>query len=163
MRLPICWTVMLVALAASVPAFALSPEWDQCADVNNVDTADKSLAACNRILNDRGEAKNHAMAFRNRCAIRYTKSDYDPALADCNTAARMEPQSAIVYNRRGLIWFAKGDDERAIADFDQAIRIKPDFAHAYFNRGLAWRKKGDNARADADKAKALRLDPKVGD
>ena len=42
--------------------------------------------------------------------------DLENALADCNQAARMEPQSAIVYNRRGLIWYTKRDNNRAISD-----------------------------------------------
>jgi tetratricopeptide (TPR) repeat protein len=163
MRLRICGVVVLLALTAAVPAFGQSPDWDRCKDVNNADTADRSLAACTRILGNRGETKNHAMALRNRCGIWYTKNDYDHALADCNQALRMEPQSAIGYNRRGLIWYAKGSNDPAIADFDQAIRIDAKFAYAYFNRALAWRAKGDDARADVDKAEAIRLDPKLAD
>jgi tetratricopeptide (TPR) repeat protein len=163
MRLPMCGMLVFAALVAATPAFALSPFWDQCKDVNNPDAADQNIEACNRILEDRNEAENRAMALRNRCGIYYTKNDYDHALADCNQAIKMEPQSKIAYNRRGLVWYSKGDNDRAIADFDQAIRIDPQFAYALFNRGLAWRAKGDNRRADADKAKAIRLDPKLAD
>jgi tetratricopeptide (TPR) repeat protein len=161
MRLPIFGLLMLVALAAATPASAQSPYWDRCKDVNNVDTADRAIAACNHILDDRNEAKNRAMALRNRCGIYYTKNDYDLALADCNQAIRMEPNSAIAYNRRGLIWYAKDDNDRAIADFDRAIGIDRKFAFAYFNRGLAWRAKGDTGRADADRTEAIRLDPSL--
>jgi tetratricopeptide (TPR) repeat protein len=159
MRLPIYGMLVGVALVSATPALALSPLWDQCKDVNNPDTADKSLAACNRILNDRSEAANHAMALRNRCGIWYTKNDYDHALTDCNEALKREPNSAIGYNRRGLVWYQKNDYDRAIADFDRAIRIDSQFAYAYFNRGLAWQAKGDSGRADSDNAEAIRLDP----
>jgi tetratricopeptide (TPR) repeat protein len=158
-----CGLIVFIALVAGAPVFGQSPDWDRCKDVNNADTADRALAACNRILNNRAEAKNYAMALRNRCGIWYTKSDYDHALADCNQAIRMEPRSAIAYNRRGLIWHAKDNEDPAIADFDQAIGIDPNFAFAFFNRALAWRAKGDNGRADADKAKAIRLDPKLAE
>jgi tetratricopeptide (TPR) repeat protein len=161
MRLPIRGMLVFVALLASAPAYALNPLWDQCKDVNNEDTADKSLSACTRLLEDRSEAKNHAMVLRNRCGIWYTKKDYDHALTDCNQAIKMEPKSAIAYNRRGLIWYAKGDNDRAIEDFDRAIRIDSAFAYAYYNRGLAWGAKGDKGRADADETEAIRLDPSL--
>lgn len=161
MRLPICGVLVFVALTAAAPAFGQNPNWKQCADVNNKDVADQSLAACNRILNDRSEAKNHPMALRNRCGIYYTKDDYERALADCNQAARREPQSAIVYDRRGLIWRAKGDNNRAIADFDQAIRINANYARAFYHRGSAKRAKGDTAGGDADIARAKQIDPDI--
>jgi tetratricopeptide (TPR) repeat protein len=161
MRLPIHAMLVLAGLLASAPAWAENPLWDQCRDVNNPDTADESLAACNRLLDDRSEAKNHAMVLRNRCGIYYTKNDYESALADCNQALRMEPNSAIGYNRRGLIWYRQDDYDRAIEDFNRAIRLDANFAYAYFNRGLAWRKKGDTGRADADETEAIRLDPNL--
>jgi tetratricopeptide (TPR) repeat protein len=161
MRLPIRGLLVCAALIASAPAFGINPLWNQCSDVNNPETTDRSLSACTRLLNDRSEAKNHAMAYRNRCGIWYTKNDYDSALADCNEAIRMESGSAIGFNRRGLVWYQKGDNERAIADFDRAIGIDSKFAYAYFNRALAWRAKGDKGRADADEAEAIRLDPKL--
>ena len=161
MRLPICGMLVIAGLLASAPAYALNPLWDQCKDVNNPDTADESLAACSRLLDDRSETKNHAMVLRNRCGIYYTKNDYDRALTDCNRALRMESNSAIGYNRRGLIWYQKNDYDRAIEDFNRAIRIDSNFAYAYFNRGLAWRAKGDTGRADADETEAIRLDPKL--
>ena len=161
MRLPIYGVVVLAGLLASAPAYALNPLWDQCKDVNNPDTAEESLAACTRLLNDRGESKNHAMLLRNRCGIYYTKKDYDHALADCNRALRMEPESAIGYNRRGLIWYQMKKYDSAIEDFNHAIRIDANFAYGYYNRGLARRAKGDTSRADADEAEAIRLDPKL--
>jgi tetratricopeptide (TPR) repeat protein len=161
MRLPIRGMLALAALVMSTPAYALSPLWDQCKDVNNPDTVEEALAACDRLLGDSGEAKNRAMLLRNRCGIYYTKSDYDNALADCNQALRMEPESAIGYNRRGLIWYQMKSYVSAIEDFSQAIRLDANFAYAYYNRGLALRAKGDTEQADADQANAIRLDPKL--
>jgi tetratricopeptide (TPR) repeat protein len=161
MRLPICGILVLVALTVAAPALGQNTDWKQCADVNNRDTVAKSLAACNRILKDKREANNHTMALRNRCGIYYTNDDYAHALADCNLAARQEPQSAIVYDRRGLIWRAKGDNTRAIADFDQAIRINPKYARALYHRGTAKQAKGDTAGGDADIALAKQIDPDI--
>ncbi len=161
MRLPIYGLMMCAGLAASAPAHAANPLWDQCKDVNNPSTAEQSLAACSRLLADRSEAKNQAMILRNRCGIYYTKNDYDRALADCDQALSMEPNSAIGYNRRGLIWYQTKRYESAIADFTQALRLDANFAYAYFNRGLARRAQGDTGGADADRAEAIRLDPKL--
>ena len=161
MRGPIYGLLVLAGLLASAPADAANPLWDQCKDVNNPQTADEALAACSRLFNDKSEAKNQAMILRNRCGIYYTKNDYDHALADCNEALRMEPESAIGYNRRGLIWYQMKRYDTAIDDFTQAIRLDANFAYAYYNRGLARRAKGDTEPADADKAEAIRLDPKL--
>ena len=163
MRLPICGMLLSIVLVAAAPAFGASAIWDQCKDVNNKDAAAKCLAACNRILKDPSEAKFNAMAIRNRCGIRYTMDDLENALADCNQAARMEPQSAIVYNRRGLIWYTKRDNNRAISDCNQAIQLNPNYALALYNRGLARRAKGDTAAGDADIANAKQIQPDVGD
>ena len=161
MRLPICGLLVLGTLVATAPAFGLSADWPQCGDVNNPDTANLSLAACNRILKDGSETKNHPMALRNRCGIYYTKKDYERALADCNQAALREPKSAIVYDRRGLIWKTKGDYVRAIADFDRAIRINANYARAFYHRGESKRAKGDTVGGDADIARAKQIDPDI--
>ena len=163
MRLPICGMLLSIVVAAATPAFGASTDWDQCKDVNNKATAEMSLAACNRILKDPSEAKYHAMALRNRCGIRYTMDDLEGALADCNQAAHMEPQSAIVYNRRGLTWYTKRDNNRTISDYNQAIQLNPNYTLAYYNRGLARQAKGDTAACDADVAHAKKLQPDVGD
>jgi tetratricopeptide (TPR) repeat protein len=161
MRLPIFGFVVVAGLLSSTPAHALNPLWDQCKDVNNRKTADEALAACGRLLNDKSEAKNQAMILRNRCGIYYTKTDYDRALADCNQALSIDPESAIGYNRRGLISYQTKRYDSAIADFTQALRLDASFAYAYFNRALARRAKGDAGGADADQAEAIRLDPKL--
>ena len=164
MRVIICVAALFVVSAAVVPASAASQAvWDQCKDVNNKDAVVASLSACNKILEDPGEGRNRAMALRNRCGILYTSGEFDRALADCNKAAEMDPQSAIAFDRRGLIWFKKGELDRAIADFDQALRLNPKYAYAFYGRALALRQKGDTARADADKAEAIRLDPSLAD
>jgi len=161
MRLPTCGMLVFVALTAAAPAFGQSADWKQCADVNNKAAVAKSLAACNRILKDKREASDHTMALRNRCGIYYTNDEYEKALADCNRAARQEPQSAIVYDRRGLIWRVKGDNDRAIADYDQAIRINPNYARALYHRGTAKQAKGDTAGGDADIARAKEIEPDI--
>ena len=161
MRLPICGMLVSAMMTAAMPAYGQSADWKQCSDVNNKDVFASALAACNRILKDKREAQYHTMALRNRCGIYYTNDDYDKALADCNLAARQEPQSQIVYDRRGLIWYVERDYNRAIADFDQAIRINPNYARALYHRGTAKQASGDPTGGDADIARAKQIDPDI--
>jgi lipoprotein NlpI len=154
-------TVFLV-LAFNRPAFAASEvDRDQCKDVNNAQTADRNIAACERIVNDRNESQaNHAIAFANRCGLWKTKGEADRAMADCNQAIRLNPKFALAYNNRENAWQAKGDSDRAITDYIEAIRLDPKYAVAYNNRGLAYYNKKDFDRALADYDQAIRLDPK---
>jgi tetratricopeptide (TPR) repeat protein len=153
--------VCAIFTSATDLAFGWSPEWEQCKDVNNKDTAGQALAACNHILNDKSEQPNYAMALRNRCAIRYTLGDYDDALADCNQAIKAQPQSDIGYERRGYVWQEKGDDKRAMADYDKAVQLNPKSAYALYARGLLKKRNGDQAGGDADIARARQIKPDI--
>jgi tetratricopeptide (TPR) repeat protein len=157
MRYLICAALVV----AAAPAFGQTPDWDRCRNVTDASATEQNSAACTRILNDRSEAGNHAMALRNRCAIWITKADYDRAIVDCNKAIEMEPQSSIAFDRRGQIMAAKGELDRALADFSESIRLEPKQANAYLHRSQIYRHRGDTARADADRAEAIRLNPSL--
>jgi tetratricopeptide (TPR) repeat protein len=162
MRLTI--RVMLICgmfTSATGLAFSWSSEWKQCEDVNNKDTADRALAACNHILNDGSERPNYAMALRNRCGIKYTMGNYDGALADCNRAIDMQPQSDIGYERRGHVWRKKGENTHAMADYDKAIQLNPDNAYALLSRGRLRKTMGDDTGGDADIARAKQIKPDI--
>ena len=153
--------ICVMVMSATDLAFGLNPEWDQCKDVNNKDTAAQSLAACTRILADDSERPNYAMALRNRCAIRYTLGDYDDALADCNQAITAQPQSSIGYERRASVWEMKGDEKRAMADYDKAVQLDPKNAYALYARGLLKKRNGNRAGGDADIARAKQIKPDI--
>jgi tetratricopeptide (TPR) repeat protein len=156
-------TIIIAAIFMSSTelAFAWSPKWEQCKDINNKDTADQALAACNAILKDRSEQPNYAMALRNRCGIKYTKGDYDGALADCNHALDMEPKSDIGYERRGLVWLAKGDDDHALTDLQKSLELNPDNPYSLLARGHLRQRQGDTAGGDADVVRAKQLKPDI--
>ena len=86
------------------------------------------------------------------------KGDSDLAIADYDSAIRLDPGSTTAFNNRGTLWRRKKDADRAIADFTEAIRLDPTYAAAYNNRGVTWRFK-DLDRAIADYSEAIRLDP----
>ena len=156
-------TIIVAALFMSATDFAFgwSPKWDQCKDINNKATADRALAACNDILKDRSEQPNYAMALRNRCGIKYTKGDYDGALADCDRALELEPKSDIGYERRGLSWLEKGDDAHAMADLESSLQLNPDNPYSLLARGHLRQKRGDTAGGDADVARAKKIKPDI--
>ena len=156
-------SILACAMLASATnlAFAWSPEWDQCKEINNKDTADRAVTACTHIVNDRSERPNHAMALRNRCGAKYTLGNYDGALADCNQAVKIEPQSDIGYERRGSVWRMKGDDKRAMADFEKALEINPKNPYALYARGLVKKGMGDETGGEADIARAREIKPDI--
>jgi tetratricopeptide (TPR) repeat protein len=84
---------------------------------------------------------------------------YDKALADINTAIKLDEASYNAYRLRGNIYSDMGDYDRAIADFNQALKLNPNSDGAYNARGLAYAGKKDYDRAIADYNQALRIDP----
>ena len=89
---------------------------------------------------------------------KYDLGDYKGAIADFDTAIRLNPDAA-VYNNRGLAKGNLGQYFAAIADFDTTIRIKPDYAGAYYNRGVAKSELGQYFAAIADYDTTIRLKP----
>src|SRR3989338_6117745 len=67
-------------------------------------------------------------AYNNRGLAWGNKGNLDNAIADYDTAIRLNPNLAEAYNNRGLAWGNKGNLDNAIADYDTAIRLNPNFA-----------------------------------
>ncbi len=145
--------------ALTAPAAAASrADWDACKG----DDPDRSIAACTRIIQGRGEtAKNSAIAHHERGLAYRSKGDFDRAIADLSEAVRLDPKYAEGYYGRGLAYGNKDDLDRAIADYSEAIRLDPKLAAAYNNRGNAYKNKGDFDRAIADLSEAIRLAPEL--
>src|SRR5262249_35076918 len=145
-------------LAVTAPALAAGQvDWDACKG----DDPDRSIAACTRIIQGRGEtAQRLANAHYNRGVAYKDKGDLDRAIADFTEAIRLNPRHVMALGNRGAAYSAKDDNDRAIADFNEAIRLDPNFADAYFNRGITYQDKGDLDRAIADYSEVIRLNPK---
>lgn len=98
-----------------------------------------------------------AMGRLARGAEHHGKGDYHAALADYQTAARLDPTNPRAYFNRGLILQDMGLPELAIADFDETLDLKADHVMAYRSRGNAHFAMGDYWDAFADHADGLGL------
>ena len=90
---------------------------------------------------------------------KYDLGDYKGAIADYDTAIRLNPDYAEAYLNRGSAKHKLGQRFAAIADYDSAIRLNPDYANAYYNRGIAKGQLGQHFAAIADFDTAIRLKP----
>src|SRR5262249_31531335 len=86
------WVILTAPAAAASRA-----DWDACKG----DDPDRSIAACTRIIQGRGEtAKDSAIAHHQRGLSYRSKGDFDRAIADYSEAIRLDPKYAEVYYLR---------------------------------------------------------------
>ena len=81
----------------------------------------------------------------------------EKALSAYDTAIRLQPDYAEVYNNRGNIKNGLGSHDTALDDYDKAIRLNPNFVETYSNRGSTKFRLGKHAAALADLNTAIRL------
>jgi tetratricopeptide (TPR) repeat protein len=105
-----------------------------------------------------------AGALNSRCWARALGGqELDKALADCNTALKLKPNTADFLDSRGLVYLRQGNYDKAIADYDAALRLAPKTAWSLYGRGLAKSGKGMSAEGQADIAAATALQPKIAE
>ncbi|MGB8352975.1 MAG: tetratricopeptide repeat protein [Chthoniobacteraceae bacterium] len=83
----------------------------------------------------------------------------DGALADFDSALKLNPDDYYANINHGITEAAKIDFTAAMADYNKAIRLRPDKAPAYVIRGLLKKMGGDLDGAMEDYDKAIALDP----
>jgi len=87
------------------------------------------------------------------------QGDFLLAIADFDTALRLNSFSAVAFNSRGVAYHAQGDFVHALADFRRAIELSPNYAEAHRNRGTSYYFRGDAVRAASDYNTAVALNP----
>ena len=87
------------------------------------------------------------------------RGDPAHALADCESAIRLDPKFAFARGIRGAVRAATQDLDKAIADFTEVIRLTPREPDAYRDRGVARMSNQDFDGSIADFDEAIRLDP----
>jgi tetratricopeptide (TPR) repeat protein len=98
--------------------------------------------------------------YLDRAAAWAHTGDFAAAIADADTAIRLDPDSEVAHACRGNFLASSGDLDGALAAFDAAIRLDPGYALAHYARGFTSALKGDLSRALAAFAEATRLDPR---
>ena len=77
-----------------------------------------------------------AAAFFSIGCLLWEGGKSEKALSAYDTAIRLQPDYAAVYNNRGNIKSGLGSHDAALDDYDEAIRLNPNFMNAYINRGI---------------------------
>ncbi len=81
-----------------------------------------------------GELAAHAF-FAIGCLL-WEGGKAEKALSAYDTAIRLQPDYAEVYNNRGNIKNELGAQDAALADYNAAISLNPHFTEAYYNRAV---------------------------
>lgn len=101
-------------------------------------------------------------AYNGRATAYDGQDRHQQAIADYETAIRLNADSAASFTGRGIAYKRLGQYERALEDFDAAIRLDPSVAIHFLNRGgvYAELKRFDDAIRDLDTA--IDLQPSFG-
>jgi len=83
--------------------------------------------------------------------------NYDEAIADLNSAAKLSPDLAYIYYNRANLLVASGKLPEAFDDYTRAVELNPHFAEAYYNRGLVQIYMKDTRKGYLDISKAGEL------
>jgi len=104
-----------------------------------------------------------AVFYNNRGNLYSNQKKWDLALADYNTAIKLNPEFAYAYTARGSLYDDQKKWDLALADYNTAIKLNPEFTYAYNNRGVLYsnQKKWDLALADYNTA--IKLNPELAD
>jgi len=103
-----------------------------------------------------------ALALNGRCWARaLVGKTLEPALADCNRALKMRPNTAGFLDSRGLLYLRQGNYDKAIADYDAALHLRPQTAWSLYGRGLAKLHQGMKKEGQADIDAAIALAPGI--
>ncbi len=88
------------------------------------------------------------------------RARYDKAIADCNRALRLNPNSVSGLIYRGKAQGGKKAYDLALKDFETALRLAPNVGGIYQERGLVRTAQKEYDKALEDFNKAIRLDAK---
>src|SRR3954470_12337956 len=160
------FAVLAVAVAALVSAPGRAQQGtptdeQRCTGQAGV-TPDVQAQACTALIDSkRFSRQNLAILHSNRGIARGKAGDYDQAIADFDTALRINPNHVRAYATRGNASYARRDYDRAMADFGQAIRLEPKNVAHVMSRATVYEAKDDLAHAIADYDQALKLDPNL--
>lgn len=101
-------------------------------------------------------------ALNARCWARaWWGQQLEQALADCNAALKLSPNTAAYLDSRGLVYLRQAQYDKAIADYDVSLRLRPNNASSLYGRGVARVHRGQSAQGSADLSAATALQPQI--
>ena len=107
-------------------------------------------------------APDYAQAYVNRANLWTVANQPERAVADAETALRLDPTPLAFFVRAGAE-SKLGVYDRAIADYSEVLQLRPNGgATIYAPRGYAYYRKGDYDHAIADYDEQIKLSPNDG-
>jgi tetratricopeptide (TPR) repeat protein len=95
---------------------------------------DKIIASCDALIgNDKAPKADRVKAAIARASAYDRKGEIERAIGDDDTALRLDPTQADVFNARGELLRRKGDRVHALSDFGTAVKLDPNHARAKAN------------------------------
>ena len=123
-----------IASAATVEPTGEQIDSAACMAALTADDDDKVIASCAALIgNDKAPKADRVKAAIARATAYDRKGEIDRAIADDDTALRLDPTLADVFNARGELYRRKGDRVHALSDFGTAVKLDPNQAAAKAN------------------------------
>src|SRR3982074_1124825 len=95
---------------------------------------EKIVIICGALVdNEKTQKADRIKALIARAGAHDRKDQIDRAIGDYDTALRLDPTLADIFNIRGELWRRKGDRPRALQDFGAAIKLNPQHEAARAN------------------------------
>ena len=130
------WTALPHGAFATATEPGADPQADPapCVAAVVADDADRIIAICGALVDNEKTLKaDRIKALIARAGAYDRKEMIDRAIGDYDTALRLDPTLADIFNIRGELWRRKGDRPRALADFGAAIKLNPQHEAARAN------------------------------
>jgi tetratricopeptide (TPR) repeat protein len=130
------WAALSHGVFATSTEPVTDPQVDPapCVAAAAANDADNIIAICGALAdNDKTLKADRVKALIARAGAYDRKEMIDRAIGDYDTALRLDPTLADIFNIRGELWRRKGDRPRALADFGAAIKLNPQHEAARAN------------------------------
>lgn len=151
--------------------FNLAEQLQETADISTRGADWLALGVARSMLKDNEaavKALNRAIELYPDFTLAYLERAYahqisgDPhqqplAVADYDTALKLNPRLAFAWFNKGNLYYSNGDYTSALDSYNRAIEIDPSFATAYYNRGVSYLRMGNKRQAFTDLSKAGEL------
>lgn len=129
------WFSLILAGAATVGCCAESLDL-RLREVGSVARTNTraALVLCDKVTAD---FPSNAAPWLARARLLDTERKYSEALQSIESARKLEPQSARVFQARGEVNFKSGRFKESAADFDRVLELYPEQAAHHWQRGIS--------------------------